>query len=155
QPFALMGSQTFIKPSATINLEPVISLDQRARFLNHLHELRRINEGDDTADSPGYSLNLVRVPVSVMPGKKTRKGHGAEISMTITPEYGEEFLPKTFRNLVMNDIKDMLGAYVYDLVDVVQTAKTAQAKADGAKAESGVKISTLKALQMRGNARMA
>ena len=43
------------------------------------------NEGDDTADSPGYALNLVRIPVSVLPGKKTRIGHGAEATMTLTP----------------------------------------------------------------------
>src|SRR5262249_15833021 len=55
-----------------IKLEPTLHLDQMARYLNHLHELRRINEGDDTADSPGYSLNLMRIPVSVLPGNKTR-----------------------------------------------------------------------------------
>src|SRR5262249_54554216 len=98
----------------------VITLDQRSRFLQHLQELRRINEGDDTADAPGYSLNLVRVPVSILPGKHTRKGHGAEITMTIAAQYGEELLPRTFRNLVMNDVKDMLGVYIFEAVDHVQ-----------------------------------
>ncbi len=89
-----------------ITLEPTIYLAEKARYLNCLHELRRINEGDDTADSPGYSLNLVRIPVSVLPGKCTEIGHGAEITMTLTPYLSDELLPTTFRNLVENDVVD-------------------------------------------------
>jgi hypothetical protein len=93
----------------TISLEPTEFLDQLNRYLGHLDELRRINEGDDTADSPGYSLNLVRIPVSVLPGKKTRVGYGAEVTMTLTPCLSDELLPTTFRNLVVNDLVDQLG----------------------------------------------
>jgi hypothetical protein len=75
----------FAQGKTGIALEPTVILDQRARYLNHLHELRRINEGDDTADSPGYSLNLVRIPISVLPGKCTEVGHGAEVTLTIQP----------------------------------------------------------------------
>jgi hypothetical protein len=89
--------------NASISLEPTVYLNQKARYLNHLNELRRINEGDDTADSPGYSLNLIRVPVSVLPGKRTDQGYGAEITMTLKPYLSEELLPTTFRNLVIND----------------------------------------------------
>ena len=60
----------------TIALEPTVVEEQKARYLNALHELRRINEGDDTADSPGYSLNLVRLPVSILPGNRTDVGYG-------------------------------------------------------------------------------
>lgn len=95
--------------SLAISLEPTIVLDQKARYLNHLNELRRINEGDDTADSPGYSLNLVRIPISVLPGKQTDKGYGAEITMTLTPHLGEELLPMTFRNLMVNDVTEHLA----------------------------------------------
>jgi len=113
-PFAPFGTATatglsFVRPDAKLSLEPVISLDQRSRYLQHLHELRRINEGDDTADAPGYSLNLVRIPVSLLPGKHTRKGHGAEITFTIKANVGPELLPRTFRNLVNNDVKDLLA----------------------------------------------
>lgn len=100
-----------------IQLEPTIHLDQKARFLNHLHELRRINEGDDTADSPGYSLNLVRIPISVLPGKFTDCGHGAEVSMTLTPHLGEELLPTTFRNLLLNDLLDQIGFPVTQFIN--------------------------------------
>lgn len=92
-----------------LQLEPTVSLDQRSRYINHLHELRRINEGDDTADSPGYALNLVRIPVSVLPGSHTRQGYGAEVTMTMQPYLSDELLPTTFRNLVLNDLVDQLG----------------------------------------------
>ena len=83
-------------------------LDQKARFLNHLHELRRINEGDDIGDSPGYALNLVRVPVSILPGKCTQIGYGAEVTMTLKPYLSDELLPVTFRNLIINDVVDQI-----------------------------------------------
>lgn len=91
-----------------ISLEPTIHLDQMKRYLDHLNELRRINNGDDTADSPGYALHMVRIPVSVMPGHRTRTGYGAEISLTAKPIIGDELLPSTFRDLVINDIQDRL-----------------------------------------------
>jgi hypothetical protein len=90
-------------------LEPTLHLDQLSRYLNHLNQLRRINEGDDSADSPGYSLNLVRIPVSIIPGDLTRKGHGAEITFIAEPILGEDLLPSTFRNLVINDLVDTIA----------------------------------------------
>ena len=92
-----------------ISLEPTLYLDQKAQFLNHLHQLRRISEGDDTADSPGYALNLVRFPVSVLPGKRTDEGYGAEITMTLRPYISDELLPTTFRSLVLNDLVDQIS----------------------------------------------
>lgn len=91
-----------------IGLEPTIEIDQMSRYLNHLHELRRINEGDDTSDSPGYSMNLVRIPVSILPGKLTREGFGAEVTVTCTPVLSDDLLPTTFRNLVVNDVVHQL-----------------------------------------------
>ena len=96
-------------------LEPVIRLDQLKRYLDHLHEIRRINEGDDTTDTPGYSLNLVRIPISVLPGAATRKGHGAEISVTATPHITPELLPTIFRQLVINDLIDQWHAGIHRL----------------------------------------
>jgi hypothetical protein len=92
-----------------IGLEPTIELDQRSRYLNYLHELRRINEGDDTADSPGYSLNVVRMPVSVLPGKATQTGYGAEITITAEPYLSDELLPMTFKRMVIADLVDQLA----------------------------------------------
>lgn len=92
-----------------VALEPTVALDQMSRYLKHLHNLRRLNDGGDTADAPGYALHLVRIPVSILPGKKTRQGYGAEVTMTITPDFSEDFLPKTFRSLVINDVADQLA----------------------------------------------
>jgi len=92
-----------------IGLEPTIHLDHLSTYLQHLQELRRINEGDDTADSPGYALNLVRIPVSILPGKYTQRGHGAEITVTADLQLGDELLPTTFRSLVVNDLIDSIA----------------------------------------------
>ncbi|APZ92669.1 hypothetical protein [Fuerstiella marisgermanici] len=100
-----------------ISIEPEILLDQKARYLNHLHEIRRMNEGDDTSDSPGYSMNLVRIPVSIMPGSKTRRNHGAEVTITATPHVTEELLPVTFRQLVINDLLDLLSPVVRKMAE--------------------------------------
>ena len=87
-----------------LTLEPTEHLNQLGNYVNHLHEIRRINEGDDTSASPGYAMHLVRMPVSILPGSKTRKGYGAEITVTATPVLGRDLLPTTFRNLVINDL---------------------------------------------------
>ncbi|HEV8066487.1 MAG TPA: hypothetical protein VGP76_02035 [Planctomycetaceae bacterium] len=92
-----------------IALEPTTYLDQMKRYIDHLHDLRRMSDGDDTADAPGYSLNLVRIPVSVLPGRKTEQRYGAEITFTLRPHLHDELLPMTFRNLVVNDLIDQVG----------------------------------------------
>jgi hypothetical protein len=99
----------FLNPKGGLTIEPTLFLDQKSVYLNHLHELRRISEGDDTADSPGYALNLVRFPVSILPGRRTYKGYGAEITMTMRPHLNEELLPTTFRNLVINDVVEQVS----------------------------------------------
>lgn len=92
--------------NGSVALEPTVMLDQLSRYMQHLHELRRINDGDDSADSPGYALHLVRLPVSVLPGKKTREGYGAEVTITAKPHLHEKLLPETVRSLVINDLVD-------------------------------------------------
>lgn len=116
-PFGAFGKSTG-QGSLPLSLEPEILLDQRKRFLDHLHEIRRVNEGDDTADAPGYSLNLVRVPVSVIPGDKTRENYGAEITITAEPHVTEELLPSTFRELVVNDLIDQLALPIVKVLDL-------------------------------------
>ncbi|MEK6262035.1 MAG: hypothetical protein AABP62_25840 [Planctomycetota bacterium] len=101
-----------------LTLEPEIVLDQRKRFLDHLHEIRRVNEGDDTADAPGYSLNLVRIPISVIPGDKTRENYGAEVTVTAESHVTEELLPSTFRELVINDLIDQLALPIVKVLDL-------------------------------------
>jgi hypothetical protein len=110
EPFALpAGPEGISFGDGPLGLEPTLHLDQLSRYLNHLNQLRRINEGDDSADSPGYALNLVRIPVSITPGELTRKGHGAEITFIAEPILGDDLLPTTFRNLVINDLVDIIA----------------------------------------------
>ena len=47
--------------------------------------------------------------MSVLPGKRTDTGHGAEITMTLTPVLGDDLLPNTFQTLVTNDLLKQLG----------------------------------------------
>jgi len=96
-------------PEQPIGLEPKLHLDQLSGYLHHLHALRRVNEGDDSADAPGYALNLVRLPVSILPGSLTRRGYGAEITLTADMQLDAELLPRTFRNLVINDLVDAIA----------------------------------------------
>jgi hypothetical protein len=90
-----------------LSLEPTEVSRQLDVYLNTLNNLRRVNEGGDTADSPGYALNLLRIPVSVLAGHHTRKGFGAEVEFTMTPVISEDLLPTTSRNLIINDVADL------------------------------------------------
>jgi len=101
----------------TLALEPERYLEQKKRYLDLLAQIRRTNEGDDTADAPGFQLVLMRMPVSVLPGKRTDVGHGAEITMSLTPVLGDDLLPKTFRNLVINDLVHQLGFPITQALD--------------------------------------
>jgi hypothetical protein len=112
-PFANTGTAPFatfgLGENNAVSLEPRIHLDHLADYVKHLQELRRINEGDDNGDSPGYALNLVRIPVSILPGQYTQRGHGAEITVTADLVLGEDLLPITFRSLVINDLVDTIA----------------------------------------------
>lgn len=133
-----------------LSLEPTVHLDQLSRYLNHLNALRRVNEGDDTADSPGYALNLVRIPVSVLPGGRTRKGHGAEITVIAEPCLGDELLPATFRNLVINDLVDMIAPALTWCVndrECLVWAATITAAAPAAAAKSEPRQGVMAAMQ--------
>ena len=110
-----------------MGIEPVVELDQLNRYLHHLNELRRLNEGDDTADSPGYSLNLIRIPVSVLPGRRTRMGYGAEVEFTIEPHYGRELLPIAFRDFVINGVKNRIAFQVFDIATTEDIAALREA----------------------------
>ena len=99
-----------------LSLEPTVQIEQMARYINICRNAR-INDGDDTADSPGYSLNLVRIPVSVLPGRQTQQRYGAEITFSITPHLHEELLPMTFRNLVVNDLLDQIAVPMTQLLN--------------------------------------
>jgi hypothetical protein len=100
----------------TLGVEPTVYLEEKARFLNELNHLRRLNLGPDQNDSSGYGLYLVRLPVSIAPGECTFQGHGADLSVQVQHEFTPDFLPSAFRRLVINDIVDQLGPHLYEAI---------------------------------------
>lgn len=96
-----------------LGIEPTVFLDEKKRYFDHLAQLKRVNLGDDMADSGGYSLMLSRLPVSIQPGARTLAGHGALLNVTVKPEFGNQFLADTFRSLVVSDIVDIMTPMVY------------------------------------------
>ena len=99
-----------------LGVDPTVYLDEKKRFLEHLNQIRRISLGPDQNDSSGYGLYLVRLPVSITPGECTYHGHGAELSVTVEHEFTPDFLPTTFQNLVVNDLADQLGPFLYETI---------------------------------------
>ena len=135
-PFASVLADPRTSDGKSVALEPTLFLDQLSRYIYHLHELRRINEGDDLKDLPGYTLHLLRMPVSILPGKKTRQGFGAQLTVTATPQLGDELLPLTFKDWVQNDLAYQIGLAMFDMLnDPSVCEKTPIAKAGSAKAD--------------------
>jgi len=121
-------------PEEPIGLEPTLHLDHLSRYLQHLQALRRVNEGDDSADAPGYALNLIRLPVSILPGSLTRRGYGAEITLSVAPQLDDNLLPRTFRNLVINDLVDTIAPALVHCIndaDCLQWAQTIEQARQG------------------------
>ncbi|MGC8640242.1 MAG: hypothetical protein ACP5XB_10250, partial [Isosphaeraceae bacterium] len=87
----------------TVVLEPTVVLDEHSNYLNHLNQLRRINAGDDLTDRPGYGLYLVRIPVTLSPGPKSRHGKGAIITVSAKSLLTPETLRNTLRSAVINE----------------------------------------------------
>jgi hypothetical protein len=113
QPFSDMDPRY----GGKLGLDPPVFLDEKKRFFDHLNQIRRVNIGDDNADSAGYGLYLVRMPISIQPGECTLKGHGAILTVTARHEFNSNnFLKDTFRYLVINDLVDQLGPIVFELI---------------------------------------
>ena len=145
--FASVVADSRKSDGKSVALEPTLFLDQMSRYLNHLHELRRINEGDDLKDLPGYTLHMLRMPVSILPGKKTRQGFGAQITVTATPQLGDELLPLTFKDWVINDLVYQNGLALFDLLNSwTICGKTKVERADGTIASIRPQVDLLKAI---------
>jgi len=91
------------QPGAAGLLEPTVVLDEHSQYLNHLSQLRRVNAGDDLTDRPGYGLYLVRIPVTLSPGPKSRRGRGAIITVSAKPLITRETMRYALRTAVVNE----------------------------------------------------
>ena len=100
-------------PNAARSLEPIVVLDEHSNYLNHLNQLRRINAGDDLADRPGYGLYLVRIPVTLSPGPRSRRGKGAIISVSAKPVMTKHTLRTALRDVVINETVNNLTQAIY------------------------------------------
>lgn len=93
-----------VDPSGSAGmLEPTVILDEHSQYLNHLSQLRRVNAGDDLTDRPGYGLYLVRIPVTLSPGPKSRRGRGAIITVSVKPLMTRETMRYALRTAVVNE----------------------------------------------------
>ncbi len=133
--------------ASDIRLEPTLQLDEHARYLYHLQELRRINVGDDLTDLPGYGLYLIRMPVSLLPGAEVRKGKGAEVTVEARHELTPDLLANTFRDVVIMDtayqingilIKVLHGAVELPCSPAAGPSGQAIGRGKGAPADRGV-----------------
>ena len=122
----LAGSTAANSGNLALGVEPTVYLDEKKRFLEHLNQIRRISLGPDQNDSSGYGLYLVRLPVSITPGECTYSGFGADFSVQVEHEFPPEFLPTTFESLVINDLVDELGPFIYEVIrsGLLKTLKT-------------------------------
>jgi hypothetical protein len=101
-------SNTNASPSAKFSLEPTESLRQNSTYLKVNQGLRRVNSGADSAQAAGYGLYLLRVPVSILPGRRTRQGYSGVVTMRAQMVIDPDHLRVTFPKLVFGDLADQL-----------------------------------------------
>lgn len=97
-----------------VGVEPTELLRQQSTYLAINHALRRKNMGDDNSRLPGYGLYLFRVPVSVLPGRETFRGHSAVVTLRAQLAIEPTHLKNTFPRLMTADAVDQLTVLVRD-----------------------------------------
>ena len=115
-----------------VGIEPTIGLDQEDNYINHLHQLRRVNAGDDLTDLAGYGLYLLRMPITLMPGPESRKGKGAIVTVEARHDLTDDLLPNTFRDVAILDltyaltqiVNEQIHQDIYDKCHHPQMAET-------------------------------
>ena len=128
---------TFVNQSGQtgVGIEPNIGLDQEAGYINHLHQLRRVNAGDDLTDLAGDGLYLMRLPITLMPGPESRKGKGAIVTVEARHDLTEDLLVDTFRDVAILDltyaptqtVNEQIHRAIYEKSQPSQKKKSAEA----------------------------
>ena len=111
-----LGQSSTSNVAMGLGVDPTVYLDEKKRFLEHLNHIRRLNLGPDQNDSSGYGLYLLRLPISITPGECTYQGFGAEVAVKVEHEFTPDFLPSTFKDLVINDLADQLAPFIYEAI---------------------------------------
>lgn len=91
-----------------VAIEPTESLRQNSNYIKVNQGLRRLNTGDDNSQSAGNALYLLRIPVSVLPGRKTYRGYAAKVTMQAKLVIDENHLSDTFPRLVIGELATVL-----------------------------------------------
>jgi hypothetical protein len=130
-----------------IGLEPTSFIDQKSRYLNHIHQKLRNNMGDDKTDMPGYGLYLMRMPVSVMPGSNTMRDNGAmvtaEIKHNLTPDLLKQLMQRVITREATFNLAEMLKAYDLNPSNPVIMTNLATASAPAPKSRLAIQDVTL------------
>jgi hypothetical protein len=140
------GINTFVNKSGSVGvgLEPTVHLDEEANYINHLHQLRLINDGDDLTDMAGYGLYLMRMPISVLPGPESRKGKGAVVTIEARHDLTDDLLPNTFRDVAIMDltfsltqiVNEQIHQNIFDHCHPVDPANTSESNINNDKAKA-------------------
>lgn len=112
--FDAMGKYKAAKLDSTFEIEPTELTRQHSVFMGVNQHLRRINMGDDNSRSAGYALYKVRVPISVLPGRKTYHGHCAVVNLQAHLVIDANHLRFTFPKIVAADIGSVLAQLMHD-----------------------------------------
>src|SRR4029077_18989445 len=99
---------------APASLESTVVLDEHSNYLNHLNQLRRVNLGADPAGRPGDGLYLIRIPVTLSPGPKSRRGKGAIITVSAKPLMTKTTLRSALRNALVNETVNKVTQAICD-----------------------------------------
>lgn len=95
-----------------LSLEPTELARQEAVYIDVCQALRRRHLGDDQSRLPGYGLYKVRIPISVLPGRETSKGHSAVATIRARLNADAAHLKHTFPRMVASDLVNHFVPFV-------------------------------------------
>ena len=115
-PFDLIKKARDAAPASVekIGVEPTELARQHSTFIDVCQALRRRHMGDDNSRAAGYGLYKFRIPVSILPGRETSRGHSAVVTVRAQLIVDEAQFRNTFPKLVVADVVDNVAQTVLD-----------------------------------------